>query len=198
LELELGVSDLLSVCADVDRRLFPAPINETFAMTLYHGSNIIVERPDLRFSVRALDFGRGFYTTTEKRQAVNFAKKVRERALRTGDNATGCFVSIYEFDEAALVSGIAVRRFATPDEEWFDFVMANRREEIPGGTDDIIIGPVANDTVYRTLIGFEAGLYSKRRAIQLLRARKLCDQWTFTSEKSLGLLRFAGSMEVTP
>ena len=159
---------------------------------------MVVECPELRFSVRALDFGRGFYTTTDERQAVNFAKKVRERALRAGDLAAGCFVSMYEFDEAALDSGIVVRRFTTPNEEWFDFVMTNRREEISGSVDDVIIGPVANDTVYRTLIGFEAGLYSKRRAIQLLRARKLCDQWTFTSEKSLALLRFTGSMEVTP
>ena len=166
-------------------------------MKLYHGSKMIVECPDLRFSVRALDFGRGFYTTTEERQAVNFAKRVHERALKAGDRAAGCFVSRYELDEDALDSGIIVRRFAAPNEEWFDFVMANRREEKTDCTADVIIGPVANDTVYRTLLGFETGLYSKRRAIQLLKSRKLCDQWTFSSEKSLALLRFAGSTEVT-
>jgi len=168
-------------------------------MTLYHGSKTIVKNPDLRFSVRALDFGRGFYTTTDGRQAGNFAKRVRERALKAGEKVAGCFVSVYEFDEAALDSGIiTVRRFAKPDDAWFDFVMANRREEISQNDEDLIIGPVANDTVYRTLIGYEAGLYSKRRAIQLLKASKLCDQWTFASEKSLALLRFTGFKEVFP
>lgn len=37
-------------------------------MTLYHGSDIIVEEPKLGFSNRNLDFGKGFYTTSLKEQ----------------------------------------------------------------------------------------------------------------------------------
>ena len=45
-------------------------------MILYHGSNAIVEKPKLIEQNRFLDFGYGFYTTTNKDQAENFSKKV--------------------------------------------------------------------------------------------------------------------------
>ena len=50
-------------------------------MTLFHGSNTAVERPRLIEQNRFLDFGFGFYTTTNRAQAENFAQKV---ALRRG------------------------------------------------------------------------------------------------------------------
>lgn len=38
-------------------------------MIVYHGSDVIVEHPDVNHSYRDLDFGRGFYVTTVKEQA---------------------------------------------------------------------------------------------------------------------------------
>ena len=38
-------------------------------MIVYHGSNMVVEHPDVNHSYRDLDFGRGFYVTTVKEQA---------------------------------------------------------------------------------------------------------------------------------
>ena len=35
-------------------------------MTVYHGSNVIVEKPKLIPQNRYLDFGFGFYTTTNR------------------------------------------------------------------------------------------------------------------------------------
>ena len=48
-------------------------------MLLYHGSNIIVDKPQIIQSNRFLDFGTGFYTTTNYEQALNFAQKVTTR-----------------------------------------------------------------------------------------------------------------------
>ena len=48
-------------------------------MILYHGSNVTVEYPKLIKQNRYLDFGFGFYTTTNRDQAVNFAGKVTDR-----------------------------------------------------------------------------------------------------------------------
>jgi hypothetical protein len=48
-------------------------------MTLYHGSNTIVETPRLIVHNRFLDFGNGFYTTPNKDQAVKFAQIVVQR-----------------------------------------------------------------------------------------------------------------------
>lgn len=45
-------------------------------MILYHGSNLTVSEPRLIVQNRFLDFGFGFYTTTNRVQAISFAKKV--------------------------------------------------------------------------------------------------------------------------
>ncbi len=45
-------------------------------MFLYHGSNVVVEKPQLVKQTRFLDFGFGFYTTENKTQAVSFSEKV--------------------------------------------------------------------------------------------------------------------------
>ena len=55
---------------------------------------MIVDRPMLVHQNRTLDFGYGFYTTTNKNQAVNFAGKVTERR----ESGSPC-VSMYEVPE---------------------------------------------------------------------------------------------------
>ena len=44
-------------------------------MNLYHGSYIQVSQPKILTQVRLLDFGMGFYTTTDKEQAIKFTNK---------------------------------------------------------------------------------------------------------------------------
>ncbi|MDR1389063.1 MAG: DUF3990 domain-containing protein [Treponema sp.] len=66
-------------------------------MTIYHGSNTIVEKPRLITHNRFLDFGNGFYTTPNKDQAVKFAEIV---ALRRG--GTG-MVSMYELHRKSVM-----------------------------------------------------------------------------------------------
>jgi hypothetical protein len=164
-------------------------------MTLYHGSNIVVEKPELRSTIRTLDFGVGFYTTTNERQAKDFARKVYKRELSDG-KAGGQFVSVYEVDHELLVKKLSVLHFETSDSAWFDFVWANRRSVYIGKKYDIIQGAVANDTVYRSFIGFEAGLYTKEQIIELLKVRKLYDQICFATKQAIGFLYYTGFMEV--
>ena len=45
-------------------------------MMLYHGSNVEVAHPELIEQNHTLDFGFGFYTTTNLDQARQFAEKV--------------------------------------------------------------------------------------------------------------------------
>jgi len=92
-----------------------------------------------------------------------------------------------------------ILRFESPNEEWFDFVIANRRNlQQQSGKYDVIHGPVANDTIYRTLIAFETtGELSKAETTAKLKVRQLFDQMTFVSERSLSFLKFSGSMEVS-
>ena len=164
-------------------------------MTLYHGSDQIIETPELRVSIRTLDFGPGFYTTTNKEQASNFAIKVYDRSIRSGTIPKGKFVSVYEADFEAMRRELDILHFDSANEAWFDFIIANRRNTWQGKRYDIIYGPVANDTIYRTLIAFEAGELSKTETIARLKVRKLFDQMTFASERSLTFLKFTRFME---
>lgn len=72
-------------------------------MILYHGSNVIVSHPQLVHQNRFLDFGFGFYTTTNRAQAVAFADKVYRRR-REGTRS----VSVYELDEQLAFSECSV------------------------------------------------------------------------------------------
>ena len=45
-------------------------------MIVYHGSNVVVSSPKLIQQNRFLDFGFGFYITTNKAQAIAFADTV--------------------------------------------------------------------------------------------------------------------------
>jgi hypothetical protein len=164
-------------------------------MTLYHGSNQIVETPELRSTIRTLDFGPGFYTSTNEEQAKDFARKVYKREKSTAVNP-GQFVSIYEVDYSKMEQDLDILRFESPTIAWFDYVFENRRGIYTGKHYDVIYGPVANDTIYRSFIGYEAGLYTKEQTIELLKIRKLYDQMTFSTEKALSFLAFTSFQEV--
>lgn len=161
-------------------------------MIVYHGSNMIVERPRLIHQNRTLDFGYGFYTTINQNQAVNFAGKVTDRR----ESGFPC-VSMYEVPELEeLRSKYKVLNFPAPDEDWLDFVIANRNGSYKGEHYDIVFGPVANDTIYRTFIAYEEGILTKEETIARLKVKKLYDQMTFTTEAALKELKYIGQFVV--
>jgi hypothetical protein len=82
-------------------------------MNLYHGSNIVIEIPNLKFSRKELDFGVGFYTTTNYEQAVLFSEKVVER--KKGNK----IVNIYDFDSENLHK-FKVLEFKETDKKWLE------------------------------------------------------------------------------
>ena len=155
-------------------------------MILYHGSNVEVSEPKLIPQNRFLDFGFGFYTTTNKAQAVAFAQKVFKRK-KTGVET----VSVYELDETAF-EACNVLRFEEANEAWLDFVSENRAGIYNGDIYDIIYGPVADDDVYTTFTLYSAGVLTKEQTLEALKIKKLYNQLVFASEKALGYLSFKG------
>lgn len=161
-------------------------------MKLYHGSDVIVEKPILLPQQRALDFGCGFYTTTNKEQAEVFAKKVAERYK----NKTA-FVSVYEVQSLDILKhDLSVLEFSSPDGTWLDFVFANRNGSYTGKIYDIIFGAVANDTIYRTFVAYEAGILTKEETIQRLKVKKLYNQMVFATDSALSYLKYLGHFEI--
>ena len=159
-------------------------------MILYHGSNMVVEKPRLIEQNRFLDFGYGFYTTTNRAQAENFARKV---IVRRGGTPT---VNVYEVDDHISRELLNMKRFNAPDEEWLNFVSAHRNGTYAGEQYDLIIGAVANDDVYRTLQVYSTGLLTKEQALEALKIKKLFDQYVFATDKAISLLKFMTSEEV--
>ena len=156
-------------------------------MILYHGSNVIVDQPKLIRQNRYLDFGFGFYTTTNREQAVNFAQKVTDR--RKMGEAT---LNIYSVNEAVAFQECKVLQFDSPDEAWLDFVAANRQGTYQGEKYDLIYCAVANDDVYRTIALYMTGVLDKEQTLSSLKIRKLFNQLVFATEKSLQYLKFEG------
>jgi hypothetical protein len=156
-------------------------------MTLYHGSNVAVENPNLDLSRKNLDFGIGFYTTVNKNQAVEFAQKVM---IRKGQKSQS--VSVYDFDMDAGKSALSILQFSTPDRLWLDFVHQNRHGLYAGKLYDLIIGPVANDDVFATLIVYEQGILNTEQTLEALKIKELYSQYVFKTGKALSLLKYTG------
>ena len=153
-------------------------------MKLYHGSNVEVPTPELLPSVRALDFGRGFYLTSDFDQAARWA---RTAVLRRGEGSAA--VSVYEFDEVAA-SSLKILRFDSPDSGWLKYVTRNRTRPSDDLDFDIVIGPVANDNTMPVLNLYFKGAYSEEEALRRLLPQRLKDQFAMKSEAALSCLKF--------
>jgi hypothetical protein len=154
-------------------------------MKLYHGSTVGVGKPDLQKCRSATDFGQAFYTTTSFKQAEQWAKIKRKRT-----KTESAVVSVFEFDEEHLYSGnYKVRHFEKATKEWLEFVIKNRRG-IHIGNYDFVMGPVANDALYATILLYEQGVITAEAAIEQLKTHTLFDQLSFHSEKALEKLKF--------
>ena len=153
-------------------------------MIIYHGSNVTVEEPKILTPNRYLDFGAGFYITTNYDQALNFAGKVTMRK-KCGRST----VNIYELDES-IFEKVNVLNFESADEAWLDFVSDNRSGIDRTAGYDLICGPVANDDVYQTFILYSTGVYTKEQTIEALKIKKLYNQYVFTTDRALSFLTF--------
>lgn len=153
-------------------------------MILFHGSNVSVQAPRIIVSNHTLDFGPGFYTTSNLPQAVKWAK-VQTLRRRCGSPT----VTIYEYS-LERASQLRVKRFTGADGEWLHYVSENRKGNYVGPKFDIVIGPVANDNTMPVINDFVAGHIDEETALILLKPQKLSDQYVFLTQKGLSALAY--------
>ena len=159
---------------------------------LYHGSNVVVDRPLVGIGREALDFGKGFYVTALRSQAEEWARnKARYYMLQEGS------VSLYDFDFDAAVKSFRFHEFEHYDRDWLRFIVSNRR----GGGEwrqwDIIEGGVANDRVIDTVENYMAGLIDEETALGLLAQHQPNHQICITKQEVVDkYLRFVGSYQI--
>lgn len=152
-------------------------------ITVYHGSNGIVETPGLEGKDRPTEFGIGFYVSKEEEKAKAWAL---DKANREGKTA---MVSKYDLK----VSGLTVKKFPTPNQEWFTFVMRNIEQGgniFYGHEVDYIEGPAAGNYVRSMIRDYKEGKYTIEQALEVLDSLHLKTQICLCSKKAIRHLKY--------
>jgi hypothetical protein len=170
-------------------------------MKLYHGSNVAVEFPDPNRGRTKLDFGKGFYVTTNPEQAKEWAIRTARQRSAFGQNSKAV-VSVYEYNDN---NNLIEKHLSHYDEEWLFFVCDNRRSDYPPISHgyDVIFGHIADDKVIETIDYFIEQLITGNASknlvsltIEQLKKQQPNDQACFTNSKALEQLIFLESYEV--
>ena len=146
-------------------------------MKLYHTSQAEIRTPDVHHGRKNADFGPGFYLTPDKEFAYRWAWEdsvVNEFELEIGD--------------------LHVRTLSR-NEEWFRYILQNRR-----GKDtldaEVVIGPIANDTIFDTLGIISSGFLQPEEALRLLKIGPEYTQVAVKSERAAACLRWVGAEKI--
>ena len=137
-----------------------------------------------------LDFGAGFYATSNREQAEKWAKT---QTIRRENGSP--IISIFDFDEEVL-QDVSILKFDSANREWLRFVADNRKGMYIGKKYDLVIGPVANDNTMPVINNYMSGMIDEETALILLKLQKLSDQYAFLTEKGISVLKFDGGKKV--
>ena len=144
-------------------------------LLLYHTGYSEILEPDVHYVRQNADFGQGFYTTRSGEFAGRWAKERKDfkTVLNTYLLETRG-LKIYEFKR---------------DTAWFDYIFNNRIGKADPLADmDLIIGPIANDTIYDTLGIITSGILKREESLALLLIGPEYEQVAVKSEKAVSQL----------
>ncbi len=146
-------------------------------LQLFHAGYDEIKVPDIHRGRKNADFGQGFYLSDNYEFASRWVRK---------KSGAEIIVNSYELDE----TGLKIKTFER-DDEWFRYVFSNRRSMSDDLADmDIIIGPIANDTIYNTLGIMTSGFLSDDEAVELLCVGPLYKQIVIKSQVAADRLTF--------
>lgn len=145
------------------------------SITLYHGSNQIVDEPEIRTARYNKDFYYGFYCTLIKEQAIKWATRYQ---------STG-YLNEYSYTENPELK---IKKFETMTEEWLDFIADCRLGKAHDY--DIVEGPMANDTIFNYVQDFIDGNISRAAFWELAKFKKPTHQISFHTARALTTLKF--------
>ena len=145
-------------------------------MLVYHTGFQEIRRPDIRRGRKNADFGQGFYLTSDRDFAERWARE------RKGSETV---LNSYEL----RLDGLKVRRFER-SEAWFSCIYANRNGSVDAPDDDVIIGPIANDTIYNTMGILSSGFLTPRQSLRLLMIGPVYTQLVIRTDKAAAQLEW--------
>lgn len=154
-------------------------------MRLFHSGVDIIKKPDINVGRKNADFGAGFYLSKEEAFAMRWVK------IREGKNS---YVNVYELN----TDGLNIKEL-TRDEEWFDYIFNNRNGKKDAfNSFDVIIGPIANDTLYDVLGIPTSGMLSKEDSLGILKLGGEYHQIVLKSERAAKQLEWLEAREINP
>lgn len=135
-------------------------------MIVYHGSYTEIKEVDLSKCMPRKDFGQGFYVTKIKKQAEDWASIVGDI-----NNCEGVVTEFVFYETAFTNNTYKVLRFDDYTDEWLDFVVLNRRTDLPlpAHDYDIVEGPVADDRISQNIMRYVDGAISREKFFKMLR-----------------------------
>ena len=128
---------------------------------VFHGATRIVDSPLCHIGRDNLDFGKGFYITDIRKQAISWATRVVNIGLPQ-------WLNVYELDENYIKQNARCKVFTAYDEEWLDFIIKSRDGKKPWRKYDYVEGGIANDRVIDTVNLYMTGFYDAESALQQL------------------------------
>lgn len=147
-------------------------------IVLFHGSNFVVETPQILENGFYKDFGYGFYCTNIEKQAKRWALSKRENHI----------VNKYVYTENSQLN---TKIFTEMTEEWLQFIVdcrSGKKHDF-----DIVEGAMADDTIWDYVEDYIDGRISKAAFWELVKFKYPTHQIVFCTKEALQTLRFEGS-----
>lgn len=161
---------------------------------LYHGTVSEIETVNVKLGRGRKDFGRGFYMSVSKNQAVGMMhKKYREAVRRSRGKQENAFSEkLYEISLAEqIIPELNIKIFERADLEWLDFVLLCREQGGMPHNFDLVVGPTADDDTALCLKAYWDGLYGKTGSVE---AKKVL--LSNLETENLGIQYFVGKQDV--
>ncbi len=146
-------------------------------MQVYHGGTEIIKKPICQYGRPNLDFGRGFYVTNLRQQAVEWAMQVSQKRKKTP------ILNKYILNRGAILAEARCKVFEAYDTHWLEFIVASRLGQTPFADYDYIEGGVANDRVIDTVNLYIAGLMDLNTALHRLSMHKPNNQMCLLNQE---------------
>ena len=103
-------------------------------------------------------------------------------------------LNTYLFDDSLIMTGhspLSIKVFEGYSVEWAEFILKNRKNlsDKPAHAYDIVVGPIANDTVGLQMRRFMQGYISIERMIEELKFNKPAIQYFFGTDLAISYLK---------
>lgn len=153
---------------------------DTKSKIIYHGSYMKIEFPEIRKHRFTKDFSWGFYCT-----------EIQEQAEKCSSKFNTSIVNVYELRN---IEALNIKKFYAYTDEWLEFVVNCRSRKTHKY--DVVIGPMADDTIYDYIEAYSQGQMNKQKFFELMKFKYPTHQISFHTIEALDHLNFIENYQI--